>query len=182
MSGAVVDEPSRWCENPASALVDLMRQPAGERWVYRHNVRCPSCHAYWIVEVASPRGHVDPRPDPVRWGMACLCGRCEARRRALIVPDGKKPARPGLGGKFGRAWGEQDERNAWGMLRGRTREYPIRVERSPEPWDGSPLRDDKQAELDRILRREDGKLASVISTGAILALGLTDWPLPGFDA
>jgi hypothetical protein len=68
------------------------------------------------------------------------------------------------------------------MLRHHTADYAIRVERSAEPWDGRTLRDDRQAELDRIFLREDGRIASVISTGAILALGLTDWPFPSFAA
>lgn len=168
------DEPLLWSANPALALASLMAQPTGVRYVYRHRFRCPSCHCVWVLEVAAPRGHVNPKPDPVRMGMACLCGRCEARRKARTVSDGAKPQRPGQGGKFGLPWAEEDDRKVWGLLRHHTSDYVPLVERLPEPWDESPLRDYKKAEMDRIFIRHDGRIASVLSEAALLCLKL-DW-------
>jgi len=169
-----MDEPQKWNENPARNLAGLIAAQSGERWIYRHRIRCPSCNAEWVCDVVAPRGYVEPKPDPIRWGMGCLCGRCEARRRILVsetvvsVRDhSKSPA-------MGRLWGEEDDRHAWGTLRTRTTEYSIHVERFPEPFADQKIRCDKTAELKRILIRADGRTASVLTEESLRKMNLWD--------
>ena len=170
----MLDEPSKWNENPARNLAGLIAAPDGDRWIYQHRVRCPSCESEWVCDVASPRGYVDPKPDPVRWGMACLCGRCEARRRVLVSSVAVSVRDYSKSQKMGRLWTEDDERRAWAVLRKRTKEFSILVERLPEPFSGQALRDDKTAELKRILIRADGRTASVLTEESLRKMNLWD--------
>jgi hypothetical protein len=141
----MIDVALQWAENPSKTLAGLLKANEGERWVYKTTCRCPHCHAYWVTEHAAPRGEVDPNPDPIRLGMALLCGRCEAKRRAIRATKVERRLR-----SVGYFWAVEDTNAAWGVLRGNSRGYRPRVERLGV-WDGSPLRDDREAELVRIL-------------------------------
>lgn len=165
---------TKWEGSPFVALSGLLEQNdrtkvnPGERWLYRHKCRCPACHAYWVWECAVPRGEVDPNPDPVRIGMGLLCGRCEAQRRAY------RGFGEGLALRIvGLWWGEEETRKAWGMLRHHSRDYRPTVERVGV-YDGSPLRDDRNAELERIFG--PGQRAIIVTEPTAYAMGL-QWPL-----
>lgn len=169
----MTNDPSTWGENPAKATAAAISS-FGERWVYRHTCRCPACHAYWIVDLVAGRGEVDPHPDPVRIGMGLLCGRCEARRRALRAEREES----GRLRSVGRWWGDDDSARAWGILRHNSNSYRPTVERLEE-FAGQPLRDDRTAELERIL----GPVQSprlLLSAHAVALLGL-DW-VPAWGA
>lgn len=57
----------------------------GDLYVYRHRIRCPSCHSWWRFDAAAPRGAIDPHPDPTKIVGGLLCGVCSARRGAVAL-------------------------------------------------------------------------------------------------
>ena len=130
----------------STASLSESRWKTGDLYVYRHVCRCPGCNAHWAFEVAAPRGTIAPDVDPTRVGMGLLCGQCAAQRNAFAVF-------PVEGGRaeIKHFWGDQDERNAWGRLRG-GRGYAPRITRSKTPWDRvTPLVDEREERMREIL-------------------------------
>lgn len=127
---------------------------------------CPCCGAEHFAEFDAPVEVIEPE----RLGMGALCGSCEARRRCILVGDGKP--RP--------FWGPEDEALAWVNIRRNPDRYRM------EAWETDPhdlpLRSDRDADLAALLAtrpRGRGPIRWVFrwTLEDLHARGIT-WPIP----
>lgn len=118
----------------------LQARNAGALEVHSFAHTCPACGEPWTAEYPGTADQFQSKPDPVRLGMALLCGTCEAKRRLLVN-----------GERGGTAYfGESDLARAWGRIRNQARAWV--VGRNLGNWDGSALRDDKDSLMRMFLR------------------------------
>jgi hypothetical protein len=119
---------------------------SGNLEVHETSCLCPWCLARWVAEYLGLPQQLEEKPDPVRLGMALLCGTCEAKRR--LRNDAGRDSLP--------FFGPSEEATAWGRIRNQARNW-CEV-RSLGRWDGRDLRDDKAQMLESFLRGARGRL------------------------
>lgn len=137
--------------------------------------RCPLCMAYWIINTV---GDELPKPIPGdELGAALLCGKCEARRRLLFRRKD---------GVCVPLWTDRDDSRLWAVVldardRGTDTFTPRHKFMDADLVEGYQLRDDREAELRRIVRDGEGRSRAAITEEGIRALGL-DWKTPEVTA
>ena len=139
------------------------RWKTGDLYIYRHRIRCPSCHVWWRLETAAPRGAIEPKPDPARILGGMLCGTCTARRKAWAVE---------AGGKVGAFWSSEDDRRIYGVCLN-PRGLVVEITRG-ELWDRKTPLVDERADREREILDVDGRRMPGITPGRAQRLGL-DW-------
>jgi hypothetical protein len=179
-----VGEPSTPEESFQRISAPAYEKKHGKRdlYVFRWHQMCPLCFAKWIWDAVAAPEDVDMAPDPVRQGLACLCGSCEVKRIAFVVAERMRfPGTPAI--RF-QIWSETIERKAWGQLRHNVETYRPRVERSNakvEKHHGrnvlleggrfTRLKDDKSDEVERVFRRSNGSFSLVVTLKEAEELG-----------
>lgn len=147
------------------------RWKTGDLYVYRHRIRCPSCHAWWRLETAAPRGAIDPKPDPAKILGGLLCGACSARRRAFaITVDGAGKSRAK------RFWGDADDKRLYGICLN-PRGVVVEISRG-DLWDRVTPLVDERADREREILDVDGRRCPGMSAARLSRLGL-DWIASG---
>lgn len=151
--------------------------------------RCPLCDDRWTMSFAGTKQDADTEEqcDPVRRGLAHLCGKCEVRRQIQCFVDMRK---------FGanqrlETWGEDDERRAWAKLRANPQDYAVQAKTSRGPIQSQEgnevvsqtgvrvsLQDDKQQELERVFGRPPRPCMTVAQANA-LGYNLGGYPIAG---
>ena len=151
----------------STGALNEARWKTGDLYVYRHRIRCPSCHAWWRLETAAPRGAIDPKPDPAKLLAGLLCGTCSARRQAVAVMGG---------GRLGRYWTDADDKRLYGICLN-PRGVVVEIARG-DLWDRVTPLVDERADREREILDVDGRRCPGISAARLSRLGL-DWIASG---
>lgn len=154
------------------------------RYVFRFRHVCPCCDKPWLADYACSEAEGQSNPsDPLRLGLALLCGVCEALRIAHIVDDVTAkmyaPQQPYM------SWPDGKSAYCWQKIRENPGKYTVKMSQSKqtvavstrdsatlESGEVVPLRDDKTAEMDRIFNRRNGQGGIVLTIQQAIDRGL----------
>ena len=94
---------------------DQWMRSKSEHHQIRMHCKCPFCETPWAFDVTERPGVIEKIPDPVKFGLSLLCGKCKAFRRILYV------CRDGNGRVLWSSpfFGDRETRVAWVNLRSR---------------------------------------------------------------